>query len=229
MKILSIETSSKICSTCILEDEKIIKKIELNNGFTHSESLMPIIKQIFNETKLSLNNIDLLVCDIGPGSFTGIRIGVATTKAFSDSLNIKSIGITSLEALAYNVNNSGFICSIIDAKNKNCYFALYKLENGIYSEIIAPKAEKIENLINYMQNIDTSITFVGDGAFIYKDFIKSIFTKCILVNNNFLDSYKLGLAGFINFSNNKYKELLPMYLKKPQAQIQLEEKSNVDI
>lgn len=229
MKILSIETSSKICSTCILEDEKIIKKIELNNGFTHSESLMPIIKQIFNETKLSLNNIDLLVCDIGPGSFTGIRIGVATTKAFSDSLNIKSIGITSLEALAYNVNNSGFICSIIDAKNKNCYFALYKLENGIYSEIIAPRAEKIENLINYMQNIDTSITFVGDGAFIYKDFIKSIFTKCILVNNNFLDSYKLGLAGFINFSNNKYKELLPMYLKKPQAQIQLEEKSNVDI
>lgn len=229
MKILSIETSSKICSTCILEDEKIIKKIELNNGLTHSESLMPIIKQAFNETNLSLNNIDLLVCDIGPGSFTGIRIGVATTKAFSDSLNIKSIGITSLETLAYNVKNPGFICSIIDAKNNNCYFALYKLENGIYSQIIDPKAEKIENLIYYLKNYDTNITFVGDGAITYKDFIETVFTNCFFTDNNLLNAYNLGLAGFINFSNNKYKEVLPMYLKKPQAQIQLEEKSNANI
>ena len=100
MKVLSIETSSKICSVAILEDTKLVKKIELNNGLTHSESLMPLIKQILEETNLTLSQMDLLVCDIGPGSFTGIRIGVATVKAFSDSLDIPAVGISSLEGLA---------------------------------------------------------------------------------------------------------------------------------
>ena len=83
MKTLCIDTSSKICAVAILDDNKLLKKIELNNGLTHSESLMPIIKDIFEETNLTLNDIDLLICDIGPGSFTGIRIGIATVKAVS--------------------------------------------------------------------------------------------------------------------------------------------------
>jgi tRNA threonylcarbamoyladenosine biosynthesis protein TsaB len=103
LKILSVDTSSNICSVAILEDKNLIKEISLNNGLTHSEKLMPIIKQILEELKINLQEIDLLVCDKGPGSFTGIRIGTSTVMAFSDSLNIKSIGISSLEALAYNV------------------------------------------------------------------------------------------------------------------------------
>ena len=129
MKTLSLETSSKICSVAILEDKNLIKKIELDNGLTHSETLMPLIKQILEETNLTLSKIDLLVCDIGPGSFTGIRIGIATIKAFTDSLNIPSVGVSSLEGLAYNIKTDGIICSIIDCKNNNCYYALYKLEN----------------------------------------------------------------------------------------------------
>ena len=97
MKILSIDTSSPICAVAILEDNKLIKEISQNNGLTHSEKLMPIIEQILKETNLKLKDIDLLVCDKGPGSFTGIRIGVATVKAFTDSLNIPAIGISSLE------------------------------------------------------------------------------------------------------------------------------------
>ena len=88
MKILAVDTSSKLCSVAILEDTNLIKKIELDNGLTHSETLMPLIQQLLNECSLSLNNIDLLVSDIGPGSFTGIRIGVSSCKAF---LNIKAI------------------------------------------------------------------------------------------------------------------------------------------
>ena len=129
LKILSIETSSKICSVAILEDKNLVKKIELNNGLTHSETLMPLIKQILNETNLNLSDMNLLVCDIGPGSFTGIRIGVATVKAFTDSLQIPSVGISSLEGLAYNIKDDGLICSIIDCKNNNCYYALYELKN----------------------------------------------------------------------------------------------------
>ena len=92
MKILSIDTSSKICGVAVLEDNNLIKEVAQDNGLTHSETLMPIIKETLEEVSLSLNDIDLIVCDKGPGSFTGIRIGVATAKAFSDSLNIQGIG-----------------------------------------------------------------------------------------------------------------------------------------
>ena len=82
MKILSIDTSSKICSVAVLDNKNVLKEENLNNGLTHSESLMPLIEQILIDTNLALKDINLIVCDLGPGSFTGIRIGVATAKAF---------------------------------------------------------------------------------------------------------------------------------------------------
>ena len=119
MKILSIDTSSNICAVAILENETLLKEISQNNGFTHSENLMPMIQELFSALNLTLNDIDLIVCDKGPGSFTGIRIGTATAMGFSNSLNIESIGISSLEALAYNIKEPSIICSLIDAKKDN--------------------------------------------------------------------------------------------------------------
>ena len=239
MKILSIETSNKICSVAILEDKNLIKKIELNNGLTHSETLMPLIKQILEETKLSLSNIDLLVCDIGPGSFTGIRIGIATVKAFTDSLNIPSVGISSLEGLAYNIKNEGLICSLIDCKNNNCYYSLYKLKNNTYTLLEEPKADSVENCLNYLnyKYSNSVITFIGDVS-LYKELIENTSKNFILlestntqfnnvkINSNSIDVYNLGIAGFNKFNKNgKDENLLPLYLKKTQAQRQLEEKS----
>ena len=239
MKILSIETSNKICSTAILEDKNLIKKIELNNGLTHSETLMPLIKQILEETKLSLYNIDLLVCDIGPGSFTGIRIGIATVKAFTDSLNIPSVGISSLEGLAYNIKNEGLICSLIDCKNNNCYYSLYELKNNTYTLLEEPKADSVENCLNYLnyKYSNSVITFNGDVS-LYKELIENTSKNFILlestntqfnnvkINSNNIDVYNLGIAGFNKFNKNgKDENLLPLYLKKPQAQRQLEGKS----
>ena len=215
MKILCIDTSSKLCGVAILEDTTLIKKIELNNGLTHSESLMPLVKQILEECNLTLNDIGLLVADIGPGSFTGIRIGIATVKAFADSLNIPCIGINSLETLAYDVQKDGLICSTIDCKNDNCYFALYELKNGTFKELEKPLSESISNVLDLLNTKyqKQNITFVGDGI---KE--NSI--------SNYLDVKNLGIAGFNKFvSNNKNgEEILPMYLKKPQAERQLEEK-----
>lgn len=239
MKILSIETSNKICSVAILEDKNLIKKIELNNGLTHSETLMPLIKQILEETKLSLSNIDLLVCDIGPGSFTGIRIGIATVKAFTDSLNIPSVGISSLEGLAYNIKNEGLICSLIDCKNNNCYYSLYELKNNTYTLLEEPKADSVENCLNYLnyKYSNSVITFNGDVS-LYKELIENTSKNFILlestntqfnnvkINSNNIDVYNLGIAGFNKFNKNgKDENLLPLYLKKTQAQRQLEEKS----
>lgn len=152
MKILAVDTSSKLCSVAILEDKNLIKKLELDNGLTHSETLMPLIQQLLNECSLSLNNINLLVSDIGPGSFTGIRIGVSSCKAFSDSLNIPCVGISSLEVLAYNIQNDGIICSTIDCKNNNCYFALYELNSGNYNVLIEPCAKSVNDVLDLLNS-----------------------------------------------------------------------------
>lgn len=159
------------------------------------------------------------------GSFTGIRIGVATSKAFSDSLDIPIIGVNSLEALAYNVNSNGIICSILNAKNNNCYYALYKLENNIYTQLINPQACSLENMIETLLQKNNSITtFVGDGVCEFLDILKKVFPFANFSQKNELDSYNLALAGIYKFKNNINEDILPMYLRKPQAQRQLEEK-----
>ena len=215
MKILSIDTASNLCTVAVLENKKCIKEIIVNDARNHSEKIMPVIEQALSESKLTLQDINLIVCDKGPGSFTGIRIGVGTVLAFQDSLNIPCIGISSLEVLAYNVSTDGLICSTIDCKNDNCYFALYELKNGNYKVLEPPTSESISNVLDLLNSKyeNKNITFVGDG--IKKNSI-----------SNYLDSFNLGIAGFNKFiSNNKNgEEILPMYLKKPQAERQLEEK-----
>ena len=142
MKILSIDTSSKICSVSILEDTTVILEKHTNDEKTHSQNLMPLIDGLFKDTNLTLDNIDLLACSQGPGSFTGIRIGIATIKAFADAKNIPVVGVTSLESLAYNITESGLIVSLIDAKNDNVYYSLFS--NNLY---FSSRISLITNLV----------------------------------------------------------------------------------
>lgn len=246
LKILSIDTASDICGVSILEDNNLIINLDNNIGRTHSENLMPMIQEAFNKSSFCLKDMDLISCDIGPGSFTGIRIGVATSKAFCDSLDIPCVGISSLEVLAYNikdiVNENEYICSIIDCKNDNCYFALFEKKNGMFDTLIEPQAESISNILAILKsycddNFDGTtndsnnilITFVGDGSKVYKNMIKETFSNGNFSddNHNFLSSYSLGLAGLDKYNSEftfAENEILPLYLKKPQAQRLLEEK-----
>ena len=173
MKILSIDTSSKICSVAVLDNKNVLKEENLNNGLTHSESLMPLIEQILIDTNLALKDINLIVCDLGPGSFTGIRIGVATTKAFRDSLNIPTVGVSSLEALAYNLKTSNIICSLIDAKNENVYLEVFEKEANNYKSIYPATFSNIDEFFLNLSNKYKNVTFVGDGALDYKNKIFS--------------------------------------------------------
>lgn len=232
MKLLSIETSSKICGVSLSEDDKLIDIIEQDNGLTHSESLMPLIKNILDKNNIKLNQIDGYICDIGPGSFTGIRIGVATVKAFIDSSSdCKYTGVDSLETLAYNYNCDGLICSIIDAKNENCYFALYDLKNKNYNTLIEPNASSISSMIKDLQKYkEKTITFIGDGALEYRNLIEQNINLSNFVNQdlNSINTANLAIAGYKKLINNTTNSLSPMYLKKPQAQRQLEEKENLN-
>ena len=226
MKVLSIDTSSNICSVAILDNTDLIKEINLDNGLTHSESLMPTIDTIFKETNLSLKDIDLLVSDKGPGSFTGIRIGTSTVMAFSDSLGIPSVGVISLEALAYNIESNGLICSLIDARNSNCYFGLYEKENDEYTLLLPQIAHNISSIINKLKKYSKPITFVGSGALINKDLLLESFPNCSISDRNNISSYKLGLAGLKSYIDGNYMNVKPLYLRKSQAERMLEENDN---
>ena len=237
MKILAIDTSSSRCTVCICENEEPLIELNSDDEKTHSEKLMPMISKIFDDSNLSLNNVDLLASCLGPGSFTGVRIGISTIKAFSDVTNIPTVGVSSLEGLAYNVKNDGLICSIIDAKNENIYYGIFEFKNSVCKKCITLSTSNIHNLINELTTLSSSyssISFVGDGAILYKSFLnESLISR---FNNIFFAQGNQNLASSISIAKcayNKYKNgefgnsnsLTPLYLRKSQAERALEEKN----
>lgn len=224
MKILSIDTASNICTVAVLENTTCLKELIVNDARNHSEKIMPLIEQVLFETNLTLDNIDLIVCDRGPGSFTGIRIGVGTVLAFRDSLNINCVGISSLEALAYNVKNNGLICSLIDAKNNNVYFGLFELHNGKYIQAEELGFKTIDEAISILKKHQEEIDFVGDGSLTYKDLLYENFSDCVFCEKNELSSVSLGIAGYNSYINNLETSIMPLYLRKSQAERALEKK-----
>lgn len=224
MKILSITTSSNICAAAILEDNQIVKEMIINDKHTHSVNLMPMIDELFKESNLTLNDIDLIVCDKGPGSFTGIRIGVASAKAFSDALDIKEIGISSLEALAYNVETEGLICSIIDARHDNVYAGIFEHKGKKYNLKDELCLKNIKELLEELKQHNSEITFVGDGVMTFKEQIIENLPESKFTLKNDISAYNLGLAGLNHYLENKQDDILPLYLRKTQAELQEEKK-----
>ena len=246
MKILSIDTSSSICSVAILEDTKIIKEMHNFSEKEHSETLMPMIDELFKTTNLSLDNIGLIVCSVGPGSFTGIRIGIATVKAFADAKNIPVVGVNSLEAMAYlgvAQKGDGEFVSILDARNDNVYFAIYKMKKGQFSIYKNPEAMQISEAITYIDNLKLPIYFLGDIVNADLARIEQLYLSRVSIekaNSEDVNKHEyltnvgplaigVALAGLNRYKNGIYgnsNSLTPMYLRKPQAQRQKEGKSD---
>lgn len=227
MKILAIDTSSKICSASILEDNNVIIEKHTDDEKTHSQNLMPLVDMLFKESGLALDDMDLLSCCLGPGSFTGIRIGIATIKAFADAKNIPTAGVTSLESLAYNINKTGLIASLIDAKNDNVYYSLFSFNGEKYSQIDEYKADNIQNILDGLSIYDDEIIFVGDGSVVYKDLILKLIKNPQFASEseNHQTSISVGKSAYTKYQNGNYGDsnfLLPIYLKKSQAERQLD-------
>lgn len=246
MKILSIDTSSSICSVAILEDTKIIKEMHNFSEKEHSETLMPMIDELFKTTNLSLDNIGLIACSVGPGSFTGIRIGIATVKAFADAKNIPVVGVNSLEAMAYlgvAQKGDGEFVSILDARNDNVYFAIYKMKKGQFSIYKNPEAMQISEAITYIDNLKLPIYFLGDVVNADLARIEQLYLSRVSIekaNSEDVNKHEyltnvgplaigVAFAGLNRYKNGIYgnsNSLTPMYLRKPQAQRQKEGKSD---
>lgn len=240
MKILAIDTSGPNCSVAILENDSVIGDFTIQNGITHSQNLVPMIEQVQRFTNLDLSDIDIFACSIGPGSFTGLRIGLATIKGFAISLQKKVIGVPTLLALAYNVSQfDGIVCPILDARNDNVYAALYhKQTNDNYTLIGDYISDWIDVLIQKIkqQNPSTPILFVGDGVETYQE--KLVNELSSTLENPYTlafapaylnGQYALSVARAAKdmASRNEYSDyhsLTPLYLKKSQAERMLEDK-----
>lgn len=213
MKILAIDTTSNICSTALLEDDKLIDENTINNGLTHSENLMPLIAELFERNKLNLSEINLIAVCVGPGSFTGIRIGIASIKAMAEVYKIPVAEVTSLESLAKSVEENETIVSLIDARNNQVY-------SGIFDERIKLKEEYIADDINIvLEKVQKyeNVIFVGNGAVLHKQLINEKIKNAKFSENNEQNSYFVGLVGLEKFNNNELKDadsVLPIYLRK---------------
>lgn len=218
MKILSIDTSSNLCSVALLEDNQTIQELMIDDNKTHSQNLMPLIQDLFVKSNIGLSEIDLIACNKGPGSFTGIRIGIATAKAIAEVSNIPVIGISSLDCLAYNVPNAtGVICSLIDANNNQVYSAIFDKNYNLISDYLA---DDVSNIASSLNNY-SDITFVGTGSINYKDILSNINSNIKFSTNNNQHSANVGKCAFEKYKNG-YTEnadtVLPMYLRKSQAE-----------
>ena len=222
MKILAVDTSSKICAVAILEDNKVIDEIKLDNGKTHSENLMPIIKEILERNSLNLSNFNLIAVSVGPGSFTGIRIGIATIKPMAEVYNLPVASVTSLETLARNIENKEkdfTIISLIDARNNQVYAGFFDTEYNLKEDEIA---EDIDEVLKKAGKY-SKIIFVGDGAIIHKEKIEEnlkdrniIFTK--ENNQSAINTGKIGYKKFLEKNLKNADTILPIYLRKSQAE-----------
>ena len=222
MKILAVDTSSKICAVAILEDNKVIDEIKLDNGKTDSENLMPIIKEILDRNNLNLSNFNLIAASVGPGSFTGIRIGIATIKPMAEVYNLPVASITSLETLARNIENKEkdfTIISLIDAKNNQVYAGFFDTEYNLKEDEFA---EDIDEVLKRAGKYP-KIIFVGDGAIIHKEKIEENMKNrnIIFTEENKQSAINTGKMGYKKFLEKNLKNsdtILPIYLRKSQAE-----------
>lgn len=218
MKILAIDTSSEICGIALLEDDKMIDDNSLCNGKTHSENLMPLAREILQRNNLHLSDIELISCCVGPGSFTGIRIGVASVKGLAEINNIKIAEVTSLESLAQNIKDSFETkVSLIDARNNQVYC-------GIFDDNINLKEEYLADDINVVIEIIkkyNSICVCGNGAQLHKALLEEKIPEISFCNNNNQIAESCGIIGYKKFLKNDIKSadtILPIYLRKSQAE-----------
>lgn len=230
MKILAVDTSSAVASCAITDGDKLVAERILNNKMTHSQTLMPIIEAMFKESELSLSDIDLFAVANGPGSFTGLRIGVSAVKALAHSVNKPCTGISTLEAMAYNLVYSPYlVCPIMDARRGEVYTALYRFNADKAETIIPDTAMPVWEIAEEIKKLDEKVVFLGDGVPVHRECIENILKEKAIFAPVHLNAQRASSCAYAaqNKEQIKYSMLAPVYLRKSQAEREYEERKMV--
>ncbi len=164
MKILAMESTALVASVAICEDERCLGEVTLDNGNTHSETLLPSVEFLCRRLSLTVGDIDLFAVSSGPGSFTGVRIGVATVKGLAFGTGKPCVGVSALEALAHNLSDTeGLICPVMNARRDQVYTALFSSKNGVLTRLMPDSAISLSELEARLSAYEAPVSLVGDG------------------------------------------------------------------
>ena len=226
MRILAFDTSAKAASVALSQDGKLISEFYLDSGFTHSETVLPMAKAVLDAARITPKDVDLFAVNCGPGSFTGLRIGIAAVKALGMSLNKPCAAVSTLEALAYNMQSSkGIICAAMDARCNQVYTAFFESDGINVTRLCEDRAVStdvlFEDIKKYCGEREEKVWLVGDGAALCQkkfgeEYVKTAPSQLVLghASGTCIAAEKI----FENGKTVSAAELVPNYLRLAQAE-----------
>ena len=227
MKVLALDSSAKACSVAITDDNRILGSFFINTALTHSQTLVPMIDAVLKNTSTDLADIDRIAVSAGPGSFTGVRIGVSAVKGIAMPNNIPCVSVSTLEAMPYNVIEEDIIvCAVMDARCNQVYNALFDVIDGNVTRLCDDRALSIDDLGKELLSFKKRIILVGDGAELCYNSFKELSLAITLSveSQRYQNAVGVALA-----SKDKEpvsaEKLMPTYLRLPQAERELKKKT----
>ncbi|MBL0699280.1 MAG: tRNA (adenosine(37)-N6)-threonylcarbamoyltransferase complex dimerization subunit type 1 TsaB [Desulfosarcina sp.] len=226
MKILAADTATRSCSVALIDNSDLICEQTLISGQTHSRHLMDMIKKAFDLADLTINDLDGFAVTIGPGTFTGLRIGISSMKGLAAAAGKPVAGISSLKALAAQSSFSGHVCAMIDARRGEVYSGRYSVSaSGFNSSIVKQEsAETVMTPEQTVSRIDEPTLFIGNGAFLYQQKIKAIL-GCLAIFPSLLQNTiqastiaRLGMEQLQKKYHTTPHPLIPSYIRASDAE-----------
>jgi len=234
MKILSIECTATPCSVAVIQDDKILSSAFVNVKLTHSQTLMPMVESVLKAAMLKLEDIEGFALSSGPGSFTGVRIGISAVKGMAAAKRLPCVGVSTLSAMAENYADTDcLVCAVMDARCNQVYNALFRISGGVITRLCEDRALLCDELKTEIEekyiNNGEKIIVVGDGTEVFYPFVKDC-AKVVRPSEQrkFQNAVGVGLAAQEYFKNGNTvspQELLPIYLRLPQAERELKLRS----
>lgn len=226
MLILAFESSAKPASAALVKDGQLLSQYMQCSALTHSRTLLPMAEDMLKNAELSLSDVDLIAVAHGPGSFTGIRIGVATVKGLAWAAEKPCVGVSTLEAMAWHgLAVGGYICPVMDARRSQVYNALFKIENGRPVRMTVDRPIALDELSKEVTALNAPVFLIGDGAALCYEHFTAHGTPCIMAPDNlrWQDAWGVAMAAADKTPGNA-DDLLPVYLRLSQAERERQER-----
>ena len=226
MLTLALESSAKSASVALVEDGQLLAQYNQNTGLTHSRTLLPMAEDMLKNAELRLSDVDLIAVAHGPGSFTGIRIGVSTVKGLAWAAEKPCVGVSTLEAMAWHgLAVGGYICPVMDARRSQVYNALFKIENGRPVRMTEDRPIALEELAKEVTALGAPVFLIGDGAALCFEYFTAHGVPCVMAPDNlrWQDAWGVAMAAADKTPGNA-DELLPVYLRLSQAERERQER-----
>lgn len=229
MIVLGIESSTPTASVALASPEGLLGEMTLNIGLTHSEQLLPLIDELIKQTRIDFSQVEGIAVASGPGSFTGLRIGMATAKGLAQGRSIPLVSVPTLSALAYAgaSGSQGLVSPVMNARREEVYTALFRYEQGKEEQLAPFQAVAAREWAEKLKEYEEPVLFVGDGVLPYQEVWRGVLQdKALLPSPVFLTARAsavawLGREKLLKGQDDDLYTLKPLYLRPAEAQVKL--------